>query len=118
MARGKKLDQSGNIWNTFVKLKKIRDDVTIHPKLSGFSISYSNLANNINLFKKGIARLLVDLHLLFGDDIPSMDEEKETQHHLIARQTGLIVRSVFAFQGNIYDRSLLFPSVTITFFFK
>jgi hypothetical protein len=45
--------------------------VAIHPKSSGYSISFAKLAEQINFFRTGIARLLVKLHLLFEDVIPA-----------------------------------------------
>ena len=72
MASGKKLDQSGSVWNDFNKLRVIRNDIDIHPKSSGYSISYQDLASKINLFRNGIAQLLIELHILFNDPIPSI----------------------------------------------
>lgn len=71
MTFGKQLERNTAEWQHFVMLRKIRDDVALHPKSSGYSISYPKLAEQINLFKTGIAWLLVKLHLLFGDIIPA-----------------------------------------------
>lgn len=71
MTAGKRLDRSTVEWNHFVMLREIRDDVAIHPKSASYSTSYAKLAEKINLFRTGITRLLMNLHLLFGDVIPA-----------------------------------------------
>ena len=71
MTGGKRLDKSIINWSNFKNLRKIRDDNVIHSKSSGYSISNQKLAEYINKFKTGIARLLVQLHMLFNEKIPS-----------------------------------------------
>jgi len=68
---GKRLDKSIINWSNFKDLRKIRDDNVIHSKSSGYSISNQKLAEYINKFKTGIAKLLVQLHVLFNEKIPS-----------------------------------------------
>jgi hypothetical protein len=70
MTGSRKLNKSGADWRDFRILRAIRDDEAIHPKTSGYSFSYSELAQKINLFRTGIARLLIQLHLLFDEKIP------------------------------------------------
>ncbi|MBC8555609.1 MAG: hypothetical protein H8D23_38850 [Candidatus Brocadiales bacterium] len=70
MTNGKKLDKSGVNWRDFRNLRSIRDNLAIHPKMSGHGTSYSDLANEINSFRTGIAGLLIQLHILFKDRIP------------------------------------------------
>jgi len=72
MAGGKKLSKSGTEWFHFKKLRDIRNDIAIHPKESGYSISLSDLAEEIDMFRTGIAKLLISLHLLFGEKIPGI----------------------------------------------
>lgn len=72
MTQGKKLDKSGVNWRDFKIIKSIRDDLAIHPKSSGYGISFYNLAEKINLFRTGIAGLLIQLHLLFNEKIPGV----------------------------------------------
>jgi len=71
MTGGKRLDKSIINWSNFKDLRKIRDDNVIHSKSSGYSISNQKLAEYINKFKTGIAKLLVRLHALFNEKIPS-----------------------------------------------
>ncbi len=71
MSNGRKLNKSGVHWSDFLKVKALRDNVTIHPKASGYGTSYGDLAEKINLFRTGVAGLLVDLHLHFNEKIPS-----------------------------------------------
>lgn len=71
MTGGKRLDKSIINWSNFKNLRKIRDDNVIHSKSSGYSISNQKLAEYINKFKTGIAKLLVQLHMLFNEKIPS-----------------------------------------------
>ncbi len=70
MSGGKNLDKSGLNWNHFKRLRAVRDELAIHVKQPAFSISYQELGELLNLFRSGIAGLLVDLHLLFGERIP------------------------------------------------
>lgn len=72
MSSGKKLDKSVKTWNDFKRLKVIRDNTAIHPKTSGYSFSLNELAELLNCFRNGIAGLLVQLHQLFAERIPSI----------------------------------------------
>jgi len=72
MTAGKKLDKSIRNWTDFKKLKLIRDNVKVHPKNSGYSISHQELADLINRFRCGIAGLLIQLHQLLNERIPSI----------------------------------------------
>jgi hypothetical protein len=71
MTGGKRLDKSIINWPNYKFLRKIRDDNVIHSKTSGYSISDQKLVEYMNKFKTGIARLLVQLHVLFNEKIPS-----------------------------------------------
>jgi hypothetical protein len=71
MSSGKKLDKSGKNWNDFKRLKTIRNNIAIHPKSSGYAFSLKELSELINCFKTGIAGILVQLHQLFEQRIPS-----------------------------------------------
>lgn len=70
MSGGKKLVKSGLNWNHFKRLRSVRDAQAIHIKEPAFSISYVELGELLDLFRSGIAGLLIDLHLLFGERIP------------------------------------------------
>lgn len=70
MSGGKKLDKSGLNWNHFKRLRVVRDELAIHIKQPAFGISYQELGELLNLFRSGIAGLLFDLHLLFGERVP------------------------------------------------
>lgn len=72
MTQGKKLDKGGINWSHFKIIKSIRDDLAIHPKSSGYGISFYDLAEKINVFRSGIAGLLIQLHLLFNEKIPQI----------------------------------------------
>jgi hypothetical protein len=72
MTGGHNLDKSLRNWTDFQELRKIRDDVSIHPKASGMGTSYAELSKNLNLLKTGIGGLLIQLHLLFGERIPAV----------------------------------------------
>lgn len=69
---GGKIDKTGQVWNDFKTLKKVRDDNAIHPKLPGYGISYKDFANQINAFRLGIAQLLGNIHRLLGIAIPAV----------------------------------------------
>ncbi|HEX73726.1 MAG TPA: hypothetical protein G4N93_01045 [Dehalococcoidia bacterium] len=69
---GGKIDKTGQVWNDFKTLKKVRDDNAIHPKLPGHGISYKDFANQINAFRLGIAQLLGNIHRLLGIAVPGV----------------------------------------------
>lgn len=70
MSGGKKLDKSGVNWNHFKRLRAVRDNLAMHVKQPALGISSQDLCELLNLFRSGIAGLLVDLHLLFSERIP------------------------------------------------
>ena len=72
MASGRKLDKSRENWTHFKLLRGIRDNVTVHPKDPSYTRSVYEIAAAINMFRTGIAGLLIQLHDLFDEKIPSM----------------------------------------------
>lgn len=70
MSGGKVLDRSRSNWSHFKRLRAIRDKLAIHVKEPAFSISYRELGELLNIFRSGIAGLLLDLHLIFGERVP------------------------------------------------
>lgn len=72
MTQGKRLDKSGINWSHFKIIKSIRDDLAIHPKSSGYGISFYDLAEKVNMFRTGMAGLLMQLHLVFEEKIPGI----------------------------------------------
>ena len=71
MTNGKKLDKGIQYWHHFKRLQSIRDNIGTHPKQSTYSFSLNDLVDLINYFRTGIAGLLLQLHLLFNDRVPS-----------------------------------------------
>ena len=72
MTGGATFDKSTRNWMDFQDLKKIRDHISIHPKASGIGTSFADLAKNTNIIRTGIAGLLIQLHLLFKERIPTV----------------------------------------------
>lgn len=72
MTSGLKLDKSGQNWTHFKILRGIRDNVAIHAKDPSYTRSVYQIAEAVNMFKTGIAGLLIQLHDLFEEKIPSM----------------------------------------------
>ncbi|MDP2853828.1 MAG: hypothetical protein Q8O28_06245 [Smithellaceae bacterium] len=72
MTGGTKLDKGTRNWMDFQELKKIRDNVSIHSKVSGMGTSFAELAKNANIIRTGISGLLIQLHILFKERIPSV----------------------------------------------
>jgi hypothetical protein len=72
MSDGGKLIKSDQRWNDFVKLRKLRDDYAVHPKLGGQATSYIQLAEYINAFRWGMAGMIGQLHLIFRQRLPSV----------------------------------------------
>lgn len=71
MSGGRKLDKSDRYWSDFKRLRGIRDNLTIHSKTLGHTVKYSEMADLINVFRTGIAGMLIPLHLLCRSWIPS-----------------------------------------------
>lgn len=70
---GRKIDKGETVdWQHFKILRAIRDNYAIHPKESGYAVSLAQLAEQINMFRTGIAGILMQLHALFEDPIPSI----------------------------------------------
>lgn len=70
MSGGKRLDKSALNWNNFKRLLAVRDNLAIHVKTPAFGINDEALCELLNVFRSGIAGLLIDLHLLFTERIP------------------------------------------------
>ena len=69
MSGGKKLDKSIRNWQDFIALRKIRDHISIHPKATVCGIKFNEFANKVNLFRTGIAGILIQLHMLFKEPV-------------------------------------------------
>jgi hypothetical protein len=69
---GARLYKGDQRWSDFKKLRRLRDDYAVHPKLVGHAISYVELAGYINAFRQGMAGMLAQLHPPFGRPIPSV----------------------------------------------
>jgi len=72
MSGGGKIIKTGKVWNDFKTLKKIRDELAIHPKQPGYGISLGDLAKHINAFRFGIALFLGNLHRLLNKPVPAL----------------------------------------------
>jgi len=71
MLNGKRFDKERNKkWSDYQVLKQIRDNTGIHPKQSVSQITYKDLVKLQNLYRSGIAGLLMDLHKLFNERMP------------------------------------------------
>jgi hypothetical protein len=68
---GEKLNKSDNHWNSFKRLRGIRDNLTIHSKATSHTVTYAELADLINAFRTGIAGILIDLHILCRNWVPA-----------------------------------------------
>jgi hypothetical protein len=71
MTGGRGIDLGRKNWSDFKYLRQYRNDYTAHPKEHSYLVSYSDLCKRLNLFRTGIAGLLLDLHILFGGGAPS-----------------------------------------------
>lgn len=68
---GKKFDKSDKEWESFLKLKKFRDDYDQHFK-GFYYFDYENVCNLMNLYKCGIAGMLFKLKKMFNHRISSL----------------------------------------------
>ena len=57
-------------WQDFAKLRHYRNEFHVHPKGKPYSVSTTEFCQRLNLFRTGIARLLLDLHALIGKGAP------------------------------------------------
>lgn len=64
---GTKLNKGNQRWEHYKKLRTIRDQHQAHLKASALGSDYRKLAKSLNLFRTGIAGMLLELHVLFGD---------------------------------------------------
>lgn len=69
---GAKLDLGGKHWAHFQRLKRVRDTEHTHTKAPALNIPFRELCKQLNLFRTGIAGMLLNLHALFGDTTPSL----------------------------------------------
>jgi hypothetical protein len=70
MCGGRRLHKGGRNWADSRALRAFRNEVVIHPKGSAISMPHRELCRLANMFRSGIAGLLMDLHLQFGERIP------------------------------------------------
>jgi hypothetical protein len=72
MSGGAEIDTSVQQWSDFKKLKRLRDEHAIHPKIGGYGVAYADLANHLNAFRYGVALLLGNMHLKLGTPLPAV----------------------------------------------
>ncbi|CAA9468843.1 MAG: hypothetical protein AVDCRST_MAG02-3462 [uncultured Rubrobacteraceae bacterium] len=71
MTGGKKLDKNNQQrWDHFKRIRAVRDTQQAHSKETVMRGGYATLGALLNCFRTGIAGLLLDLHIVFGDDTP------------------------------------------------
>lgn len=69
MARGN-FDKGHRRWSDLMRLRVIRDDLTVHPKEHAFGVPYAKFAEDINRFRDGIADTLFHIHMILPRQIP------------------------------------------------
>lgn len=67
---GYTVDKGDRPWQDYVRLRHYRNEYHIHPKGQIYSVSLTEFCQRLNLFRTGIARLLLDLHALIGHGAP------------------------------------------------
>ncbi len=72
MTNGAKFTKDDKRWIDFIKLKKVRDDIAVHPKVDVQVFTYRELCELINAFRWGIAGILGQLHVFFNVPIPNV----------------------------------------------
>lgn len=72
MTGGASLVKNDQRWSDFVILRRVRDNVAVHPKESSQCISYEELLKLINSFRLGIGGMLGQMHLAFREFVPSI----------------------------------------------
>lgn len=71
MTGGQRIDKGSKEWRNFLHILRIRDDFAVHPKTSAYGTTLADLARDIQCLSTGPAKVLIKLHLIFGDRIPS-----------------------------------------------
>jgi hypothetical protein len=69
---GERLNLGGTNWAHFQRLKKARDIEHTHSKSPALHITFRELCKLLNLFRSGIAGMLLNLHALFREKTPSI----------------------------------------------
>lgn len=67
---GRQIDKGKRNWQDFAEIRRVRNDYHSHPKSHVHALSDSLFCKRLNLFRTGIARLLIDLHVLLGTGPP------------------------------------------------
>jgi hypothetical protein len=67
---GYTVDKGDRPWQDYVKLRHYRNEYHVHPKGQIYGVSSTEFCQRLNLFRTGIARLLLDLHALTGHGAP------------------------------------------------
>lgn len=70
MSGGQRIDKGDQRWAHFKILRGIRDTKEIHPKGGGQLVTLEELADQINMFRLGIAGMLAQLHVIFRVTAP------------------------------------------------
>lgn len=68
---GTPFDKSTSSWNSFVELKKLRDEHFQHRKSVATGMTRNEMLRLLNMFRKGIAGLLYELHVHFEERCPT-----------------------------------------------
>lgn len=69
---GRKFALGGRNWQDFLKVQAMRDQIAIHAKNPSPGVSYPEMIKLVNLFRSGIASLLLDLHIHFLFECPAI----------------------------------------------
>lgn len=68
---GIRLDKGGRNWAALKKLAQDRNELFQHNKAMTTGIAFKQLANELNLFKYGISRILLELHVAYQVRCPT-----------------------------------------------
>lgn len=68
---GRRLDKGDARWADFKQLRGIRDEAAVHIKSPVRGVSFVEMARLMNMTRTGIAGLLMHLHELFKEPVPS-----------------------------------------------
>lgn len=71
ISNGKYFIKGDKCWSDYIALRNFRDTEIIHAKTSGSGMSYAKMVENINIFKTGVAGILIKLHQIFEEKIPA-----------------------------------------------
>lgn len=69
IASGANFLRGHSFWEAFRRIRKLRDDQLVHPKASGFAVTFGKMQEFLSDYQIGICEFHIALHKHFDDEI-------------------------------------------------